>query len=774
MKTKSQIGRILIKDWSVARKLAVSVLVAIACARGQVNVTTANYDANRTNSNPSETILSPNAVSSGSFGKIGAFPVDGQIYAQPLFISEVGIPGVGARNVVYVATMHNSVYAIDADAPQSTTPLWTVNLGPSILSAVFNFTDILPEVGILSTPVIDLSRSVIYVVSATLQNGAPSFRLHALSLSNGSEQLNGPVTITASMRGSGGGSHQGVLALDPSLHLQRPGLALANGRLYIAFGSHADMGSWHGWLVSYDAANLQHQIAVFNSTPNADGGSIWQSGRAPAIDERGDIYVVTGNGDYDGSSAFGESLLRLSDSRARGNPSLIVKDWFTPENWSTLNDSDWDFGTTGVILVPGTNLLLAGSKAGILYVVPRDSMGNMRPANWSNLEAFQVNQWGMFDMALLSNPDGPVVYVAEPFKAVKSFPMVNGQLSTTSSSQFSIGSSFFVGLAVSSDGGKAGTGVVWLTTGNNGVNQVPGTLHALDAANLSNELWNSDMIGQRDGLGRFAKFAAPTVANGKVFVPTFSNALVIYGLLNASRQTSGAPQISAVVNGASFVGGPVSPGEVVAIFGVNLGISQLTQPQPGAGGVLSTFSSGTQVLVNGVPAPLLYVSSTQVGAVTPFELSGSTAQFQVVYNGQTSSVLSVPVAATMPGLFSVDGDGGGLGVINPDGKPSNWNAVTTAGSVVTFYATGAGQTLPASVDGAISSGPTYPQPALPISVSINGQNAEVLYAGAAPGMVTGVLQVNLRIPNTISGSNLQLILKVGDAVSPNFLWVDVQ
>ena len=218
----------------------------------------------------------------------------------------------------------------------------------------------------------------------------------------------------------------------------------------------------------------------------------------------------------------------------------------------------------------------------------------------------------------------------------------------------------------------------------------------------------------------------------------------------------------------------MSPGEVVAIFGVNLGISQLTQLQPGAGGVLSTFSSGTQVLVNGVPAPLLYVSSTQVGAVTPFELSGSTARFQVVYNGQTSTVLSVPVAAAMPGLFSVDGDGGGLGVMNPDGKPSNWNALTTAGSVVTFYATGAGQTLPASVDGAISSGPTYPQPVLPISVSIDGQNAEVLYAGAAPGMVAGVLQVNLRIPNTVSGSNLQLILKVGDAISPNFLWVDVQ
>jgi uncharacterized protein (TIGR03437 family) len=763
-----------ITNWTSVPRLGVAALLTVACAPGQINVLTANYDRYRSNSNLSETTLNPQTVNSASFGKIGSFPVDGQIYAQPLYVTGVNIEGVGSRNVVYIATMHNSVYAIDADAPRSTTPLWAVNLGPSILSAVFNFTDILPEVGILSTPVIDPKQGVIYVVSATLEKNTPVFRLHALSLSSGSEQLNGPVTIRASVQGSGQGSNQGVLAFDPSMQLQRPGLALANGRLYISFGSHADMGTWHGWLISYDASDLQRQVAVFNSTPNGLGGSIWQGGRAPAIDELGDIYVVTGNGDYDGTSSFSESLLRLSDSNEQGRTSLAIKEWFTPENWSTLNDNDWDFGTTGAILVPGTNLLLAGSKAGILYAVQRDGMPHSQPTAWSSIQTVQANQWGMFDMALWSNQNGPIVYLAEPYNAVKAFQMVNGQLNNTPSSQFFITSSFFAGLAVSADGGKNGTAVVWLTTGNTDVTQIPGTLHALDAADLSNELWNSDRMGDRDGLGRFAKFATPTVANGKVFVPTFSDALVIYGLLGPNSQTSASPQISAVVNGASFIGGAVSPGEIVAIFGANLGVSQLTQMQVSANGTVSTSLAGTQVLVNGAPAPLLYVSATQVGAVMPFGLNGTTAQFQILYNGLMSTSLNVPLTSTVPGLFSVQGDGGGPGVFNSDGSTSDWNALTPAGSVVTFYATGAGQTVPTSVDGTSAIGPSFPTPFLPIAVFIDGQNAEVLYAGAAPGMVAGLLQVNVRVPETVSGMDLQVVLKVGDAISPNFLWLDVQ
>ncbi|HYL38766.1 MAG TPA: hypothetical protein VEV17_22805 [Bryobacteraceae bacterium] len=772
------IGALRRASWQIklaaAAKLAAVALWAAAAALAQVNVLTANYDNNRTNSNLHETRLSPQTVNPATFGKIGTFAVDGQIYAQPLYVSGVQIAGAGQRNVVYIATMHNSVYAMDADAPQNTQPLWMKNLGRPILSAVFNFTDILPEVGILSTPVIDPSQNVIYVVSDTLENQAPVFRLHALSLSDGSEQMNGPVVITASVPGTGEGSDgQGVLNLNPMFHLQRPGLALANGAVYVSFGSHADMGVWHGWLIGYDASNLQRQIQVFNTTPNRGGGSIWQGGRAPAIDAGGDIYIVTGNGDYDGVTAFGESLLRLSAPSQGQTTSLTNRGWFTPEDWAVLNDADSDFGSTGAILVPGSDLLLAGSKAGVLYVVPRGSMayGQVDPGA---AQAVQVNQWGMFDLALWKNHKGAVVYLTEPETAVKAFQMTNGQLESTPSSQFSVSGSFYTALAVSADGGRDGTGLVWVARGANDLNQVPGSLHALDASDLSNELWNSNMNADRDGLGRFAKFAAPTVANGRVYAPTFSNAVVIYGLLDSDPQDGPAPKVSAVMSGASFVGRAVAPGEVVAIFGANLGVSSFTQQQMDAGANVGTSLAGTQVLFDGVTAPLLYVSATQVGAVVPFEILGPTTQLQVVYNGQTSDTFTVPVVSAAPSLFSIDGNGGGVGVFNPDGTENSDSNPTSSGSIVTFYATGGGQTTPPSVNGAVTNEFPYPIPLLPVTVLIDGQEAEVLRAGAAPGMVAGILLVSARVPDALSGNYLQVVLKVGSRPSPNTLWLNVQ
>jgi len=757
----------------IARCIAI-LLCASATAAGQVSVLTANYDNNRTNSNTSETLLNPGSVNANSFGKVGTFPVDGQIHAQPLYVPGVKISGA-THNVVYVVTMHNSVYAIDADTPQSATPLWTVNLGPSILSSVFNFTDILPEVGILSTPVIDPLQNVIYVVADTLQSGVPAFYLHALSLADGSEQLNGPVQITASVLGTGAGTDgNGNVALDPSSHLQRPGLALTNGQLYIMFGSHADTGFWHGWIIGYNASNLQQQTAVFNTTPNGADGSIWQGGRGPVIDPLGDLYVVTGNGDYDGVTAFSESVLHLSpESRSfLGGVQLNMRGSFTPGNWSDLNDNDWDLGSSGAMLVPGTGMLIAGSKAGNLYTLSLDQIGHSR--TWSPSQTAAVNQWGMFDMALWNNESGPIVYESEPFVAVKAVPMLNGSLSSTPTSQYNIPSSFFVGLAVSANGGRTGTGILWLTTGDNTQPEVPGILHAFDAGDLTNEIYSSDWNANQDGLGRFAKFVAPTVANGRVYVPTYSNALAIYGMLSGGPQSPSAPTITSVTNGASFVSGAVAPGEVVAIFGANLGISALTQFQTDANGNVTTQLAGTQVLVNGNPVPMYYVSSNQVGAITPFGLAGMTAQFQVVYNGQTSAPFTVAVAPAAPGLFSADGNGGGVGIMAVDGSAINFNQLASDGSQVTFYATGLGQTSPASVDGTISNGPNYPSPLLPLTVLVNGQNVGVTSAGAAPGMVAGIQQVTIQVPFGMAGYNLPVIIQAGDFMSPNFLWLDAQ
>jgi len=220
------------------------------------------------------------------------------------------MPEFGTNNVLFVSTMHNSVYAFDADANSPAGPFWHVNLGPSVPAALLYGpdADIYPEVGILSTGAIDLARGVLYVVSDVLVQGAPVFFLHALDLTNGQERLNGPVVIRATVAGAGSESLAGAIAFDPMQHLQRPALLLANGAVYIAFGSHGDQPPWHGWLMSYDASDLTRQIGVFNTTPNGDAGSIWQSGRGPAADSQGNIYVITGNGDYDGRDQFRPEL----------------------------------------------------------------------------------------------------------------------------------------------------------------------------------------------------------------------------------------------------------------------------------------------------------------------------------------------------------------------------------------------------------------------------------------------------------------------------------
>ncbi len=402
------------------------LLFSATCAFAQVNVLTANYDNQRTNANLQETILTPSLVSPATFGKIANLPVDGQIYAQPLYAS--GIQVAGARhNVVFAATMHNSVYAFDADTAGPSAQLWQVNLGPSVPSAMLNnLQDIVPEIGILSTPVIDLSRQVMYVVSETLDSTqTPSFQLHALSIANGHEVMNGPVTITATAQGNGAASNNGMIVFDPTLQLQRPGVTLTNGKVYLAFGSHADYSNFHGWSLSYDATNLQRQISILNSTPNGWGSSIWQAGRALAVDAQGNLFASTGNGDYDGSSNFGESLLKISAT------DLSVLDWYTPENYADLTENDWDFGSTGAILVPNTNLVLAGGKSGYLCLMQQDSLGGLQISGAHTAQEVQVNQNGIFNMALWASQSGPIVYLLEPLGALMAFPIVDGQLAST-------------------------------------------------------------------------------------------------------------------------------------------------------------------------------------------------------------------------------------------------------------------------------------------------------------------------------------------------------
>jgi uncharacterized protein (TIGR03437 family) len=741
-------------------------------ALGQVNVLTANYDNQRTNANLQHTTLKPSNVSSATFGKIASVSVDGQIYAQPLYATGVQILGA-KHNVVYVATMHNSVYAVDADAPQTSGVLWQLNLGPSVPSAMFqDFDDISPEIGILSTPVIDVSRQVLYLVSETVDaSQTPVFKLHALLLANGREAMNGPVTIAASVPGIGAASDNGTIAFDAMSQLQRPGLALANGAVYLAFGSHGDSNDFHGWLMSYDPSNLQRRISVLNTTPDGWGGAIWQAGRAPAIDELGNLYVATGNGDFDGSSNFGESLLRLAGT------DLKPLDWYTPDDWTDLNDKDWDFGSVGAILLPNTNLVLAGAKSGTLCLIRRDSMGHLQPYETGTAQAVEVNQWGMFNLALWNNQNGPIVYLLEPYGPLKAFQIVNGRINSAMLSSYTPSSStFYAGIAVSATGGTNGTGIVWLTTGDTTAAAGPGTLHALDASDLSHELWNSDMLATRDALGRAAKFVAPTVANGRVYVPTFSKTLAVFGLLSNTVPTGGPSQITAVVNGANFAATAVSPGELVAIFGKNLGPTQLINSRVDSNNNVGATLAGTQVLFSGIHAPLLYVSANQVGAVVPFGLTGPNTQVQILYQGVLSSSTTVPVIPATPALFSVDGTGTGPGaILNQDGSLNSAGNPAAPGSIVTLYATGAGNLNPFPSDGSVITTPPFPSPVLPVTVFVGKQTAEVLYAGAAPGMVAGVLQMNVRIPDTTPiGPSVPVAFMVGNYSSSNSVTLAVQ
>jgi len=292
-----------------------------------------------------------------------------------------------------------------------------------------------------------------------------------------------------------------------------------------------------------------------------------------------------------------------------------------------------------------------------------------------------------------------------------------------------------------------------LTTGSS---TGPGTLHALDASDLSHELWNSNTSSGRDTLGIAAKFVSPTVANGRVYVPTFSNTLAVFGLLSNAPPTGGpvSSQITSVVNGANFTASAISPGELVAVFGKNLGNTQLTNSRINSNNQLDANLAGTQVLFNGIRAPVLYASSTQVGAIVPFGLSGPNTQVQVLYQGVLSSSTIVPVLPATPALFSIDGTGAGPGaILNQDGSLNSAANPAVAGSVVILYATGAGNLSPSVADGSLITTPPFPVPVLPVSVLIGGQAADVLYAGAAPGMVAGVLQINVRIPARISSSS---------------------
>jgi hypothetical protein len=545
----------------------------------QVSVLTGQYDDARSGVNLHETKLNRSNVKTGAFGKRFSRDVDGYIYAQPLYVPNVAIPGAGTHNVVFVATMHNSIYAFDADSPEAGAPLWknsdlgapvphenslplNINTAGScktggskpVKAALTGGTTLTPEVGILSTPVIDPSTQTLYAVAASLEHGDYCHKLHALDYRTGREKPGSPVVIEASVPGKDYFTRSGPVTFASARllpdnrwaeHLQRAALSLVNGKVYVGFAVFhdppVDPNPWHGWLMAYDAATLD-QVAAYNTTSTGGGGGIWQSGRGAAADEQGNLYIATGNGDSDGSVNLSDSILKLS-------PSLSVAAHYSPPNQKVLNDADLDVGTAGPMVLTGKNLVVSGSKQGILYLFDLqmrllDSFTATLPCAadaWDGCAQLrQYAYWPAVEPSLLYLWGSPIHQAgASPQKDTLRVYSLNTDTRKFDRTPVSVGSvmSGYPGgiVALSASGGQRDTGIVWATTSTDSAEgqTVPGVLRAFDASDVSHELWNSEMNPARDRLGALAKFAAPTVANGQVFVPTFSNQLVVYGLLPA-------------------------------------------------------------------------------------------------------------------------------------------------------------------------------------------------------------------------------------------------
>jgi len=510
-----------------------------------------DVDAFRTGQNLAETLLTPANVNAPQFGRLFSYAIDGVSDASPLYVANVNIPGQGFHNMVFVATEHDSVYAFDAEGLVSG-PLWKV----SFINPAAGITTITPadtgdccpsdmpfESGITGTPVIDPATGTLYVVAITkeVSGNTTKFvqRLHALDITTGAEKFGGPVIIQASVPGTGDGSSGSQLPFDPLHENQRGALLLTNGTVFIAWGGHADKPPYHGWVLGYNAATFQ-QVMAYSSTPNGSAGGIWQSGDGLTTDSTGRIYFVTGNGLFDANSGgkdYGDSVIAL-------NQDGTVSDYFTPYDQSKMSSLDLDLGSGGVLLLPDQgglhpHVAITAGKNGTIYVIDRDNLGHFNSANDNQILQSLVNSFpggtyttGNFKAPVFFNGH---VYFSADSDNIKAFAVTNGLLSTSPTSQTSLLPGYpGATLAISANGS---TGAILWAVERFGTDQTgsgtvaPGVLHAYDANNLASELYNSNQAaGGRDAMDFAAKWAAPLIANGRVFVASNSQ-LAIYGLL---------------------------------------------------------------------------------------------------------------------------------------------------------------------------------------------------------------------------------------------------
>jgi hypothetical protein len=536
--------------------LAFMILYWISC--GKKNTSDQNTDSNiyisvltqhnnntRSGYNDKEIKLTTGNVNKQQFGKLFSLSVDDQVYAQPLIVANLIISNT-KHNVAFIATVNNTVYAYDGDSAELywqknfTAPGMRPPRNTDMTGACgSNYKDFSGNIGIVGTPVIDSVTHTIYFVARSTDGINYVQYLHSVNIINGNEMPGSPVKITATYSGSGSGNINHVITFNSQTQNQRQALTLVKGIVYVSFSSHCDWGAYHGWILGYNAGTLQQKI-VYNNTPDGYAGGIWESGNGLAADSQGNLYCVTGNGS-EGANNDPTILTNRAESALKLTPtssSLKVTSYFTPYNCHILDSLDRDYGSMGAFLIPNSNYYFTGAKDGNIYLLNKDNMGGFTSGANNVQQNITLAHAGLHcQPSYYKGATNEFVYVwsekdqlhAFPFNRVYNLLALSNVVTSPVSGPTGWSGAL---LSVSSNGTAEGTGILWASyasSGNANQSVCPGILRAFDANDITKELWNNSQ-NINDNSGNYAKFSSPTIANGHVYLATFSNQVVVYGL----------------------------------------------------------------------------------------------------------------------------------------------------------------------------------------------------------------------------------------------------